>query len=123
MKKSPPVRKSPFLGGLIERTFSAYNAARLREACSLLVERVLEPDVTVGVSLTGALTPAGLGLSCLNPLMRAGFIDWIISTGANVYHDVHHALGMPIHEGRPTFDDVSLRNERSPFLLPRRGAF
>jgi deoxyhypusine synthase len=127
MKKSPPVRKSPFLGGrriaprpvrgdvkaadLIERTFSAYNAARLREACALLVERVLEPDVTVGVSLTGALTPAGLGLSCLNPLMRAGFIDWIISTGANVYHDVHHALGMPIHEGRPTFDDISLRKD------------
>jgi deoxyhypusine synthase len=127
MKKSLPTRKSPFLGGrriaprpvrgdvkaadLIERTFSAYNAARLREACALLVERALDPDVTVGVSLTGALTPAGLGLSCLNPLMRAGFVDWIISTGANVYHDVHHALGMPIHEGRPTFDDVSLRKD------------
>ena len=127
MKKSASPRKSPFLGGrriaprpvrgdvkaadLVEQTFSAYNAARLREACTLLVERVLEPDVTVGVSLTGALTPAGLGLSCLNPLMRAGFVDWIISTGANVYHDVHHALGMPIHEGRPTFDDVSLRND------------
>ncbi len=127
MKKPPPSRKSPFLGGrriaprpvlgnvkaadLIDETFSAYNAARLREACTLLVERILEPDVTVGVSLTGALTPAGLGLSCLNPLMRAGFVDWIISTGANVYHDVHHALGMPIHEGRPNFDDVSLRND------------
>lgn len=127
MKKTSPSRKSPFLGGrriaprpvvgnvkaadLIDQTFSAYNAARLREACSLLVERILEPDVTVGVSLTGALTPAGLGLSCLNPLMRAGFVDWIISTGANVYHDVHHALGMPIHEGRPTFDDVSLRSD------------
>src|SRR5512140_883925 len=127
MKKTPHPRKSPFLGGrriaprpvlgnvkaadLIEQTFSAYNAARLREACTLLVERMLEPDVTVGVSLTGALTPAGLGLSCLNPLMRAGFVDWIISTGANVYHDVHHALGMPIHEGRPTFDDVSLRSD------------
>ncbi len=127
MKKTPRPPKSPFLAGrriaprpvrgdvkaadLIERTFSAYNAARLREACTLLVERILEPDVTVGVSLTGALTPAGLGLSCLNPLMRAGFVDWIISTGANVYHDVHHALGMPIHEGRPTFDDIALRND------------
>ncbi len=127
MKKTGAIRKSPYLSGrriaprpvrgdvkaadLIERTFSAYNAARLREACTLLVERVLEPDVTVGLSLTGAMTPAGLGLSCLNPLMRAGFVDWIISTGANVYHDVHHALGMPIHEGRPTFDDVALRND------------
>ena len=130
MRKSPlsrKSRKSPYLAGrriaprpvrgdvtaadLVEQTFSAYNAARLREACTLLVERILEPDVTVGLSLTGAMTPAGLGLSCLNPLMRAGFVDWIISTGANVYHDVHHALGMPIHEGRPTFDDVALRKD------------
>ena len=72
---------------------------------------MLEPDVTVGVSLTGALTPAGLGLACLIPLMRAGFVDWMISTGANLYHDVHHGLGMPIHEGRPTFDDVALRDD------------
>jgi deoxyhypusine synthase len=96
---------------LVEETFSAYNAARLREGCALLVEKMLEPDVTVGVSLTGALTPAGLGLSCLNPLIRAGFIDWMISTGANLYHDVHHGLGMALHEGRPTFDDVALRDE------------
>ena len=110
------IRPRPVTGGvsaadLVEKTFSAYNAARLREACALFVERMLEPDVTVGLSVTGALTPAGLGLSCLNPLLRAGFVDWVVSTGANLYHDVHHALGMPIHEGRPTFDDVALRDE------------
>ncbi|MFI5180264.1 MAG: deoxyhypusine synthase [Thermoanaerobaculia bacterium] len=120
-------RKSPFLSGrrirprpvtgavtaadLVEKTFSAYNAARLREACAVFVTRMLEPDVTVGLSVTGALTPAGLGLSCLNPLLKSGFVDWMISTGANLYHDVHHALGMPIHEGRPTFDDVALRQD------------
>ncbi len=110
------IRPRPVTGGvsaadLVEKTFSAYNAARLREACALFVERMLEPDVTVGLSVTGALTPAGLGLSCLNPLLRAGFVDWVVSTGANLYHDVHHALGMPIYEGRPTFDDVALRDE------------
>jgi deoxyhypusine synthase len=110
------IRPRPVTGGvsaadLVEKTFSAYNAARLREACALFVERILEPDVTVGLAVTGALTPAGLGLSCLNPLLRAGFVDWVVSTGANLYHDVHHALDMPIHEGRPTFDDVALRDE------------
>ncbi|HSB36157.1 MAG TPA: deoxyhypusine synthase [Thermoanaerobaculia bacterium] len=110
------IRPRPVTGGvsaadLVEKTFSAYNAARLREACAVFVERMLSPDVTVGLSMTGALTPAGLGLSCLNPLLRAGFVDWAVSTGANLYHDVHHALGMPIHEGRPTFDDVALRRE------------
>ncbi len=106
-----PVSGRVSAADLVEQTFSAYNAARLREAATLFVERILQPDVTVGVSLTGALTPAGLGLSCLNPLMRAGFVDWMISTGANLYHDVHHGLGMAIHEGRPTFDDVALRDE------------
>lgn len=122
-----PKAKSPFLSGrriaprpvrgnvraadLIDQTFSAYNAARLREGCGLFVEKMLDPEVTVGVSLTGALTPAGLGLACLIPLMKAGFVDWMISTGANLYHDVHHGLGMPIHEGRPTFDDVALRDD------------
>ncbi len=106
-----PVSGRVSAADLVEKTFSAYNAARIREACALFVTRMLERDVTVGVSITGALTPAGLGLSCLNPLMRAGFVDWVVSTGANLYHDVHHALGMPIHEGRPTFDDVALREE------------
>lgn len=105
-----PVTGSVKAADLVERTFSAYNAARLREACALFVTKMLEPDVTVGLSLTGALTPAGLGLSCLIPLLKAGFVDWMISTGANLYHDVHHGLGMPIHEGRPNFDDVALRD-------------
>jgi len=42
-----------------------YNAGRLREGARLLSERMLKPDVTVGLSLNGALTPAGLGVSCV----------------------------------------------------------
>ena len=56
---------------------------------------MLEPDCTVGLTLSGALTPAGLGMSCLIPLIRAGFVDWIVSTGANLYHDTHYALDLP----------------------------
>ena len=72
-----PVTGRERVADLIDATFSAYNAARLREACALLATKMLEPDVTVGLSVTGALTPAGLGLACLNPLMRAGFVDWV----------------------------------------------
>ena len=78
---------------LVDETFLAYNGARLREACSLFARRILRPDVTVGLSLTGALTPAGLGMSCLIPLIENGMIDWIVSTGANLYHDAHFGLG------------------------------
>jgi deoxyhypusine synthase len=71
----------------------------------------LAPDVTVGVSLTGALTPAGLGISALIPLIEHGFIDWIISTGANLYHDTHFAIGLSMHQGDPYTNDVVLRQE------------
>ncbi|HEX5387181.1 MAG TPA: deoxyhypusine synthase [Gemmatimonadales bacterium] len=95
---------------LIDNAFLAYNAGRLREGCQLFVERMLAPDATVGMSLTGAMTPAGLGMSCLVPLMEAGFVDWIISTGANLYHDAHFALGLAMHRGTPHADDVELRD-------------
>jgi deoxyhypusine synthase len=96
---------------LIDGVFQAYNAGRLNEGCRLYSERMLDDDVTVGVSLTGALTPAGLGMSSLIPLIEAGFIDWIISTGANLYHDAHFGLGLRMHQGNPFVSDVALREE------------
>lgn len=96
---------------LIDQAFLAYNGGRLREGCRLFTERMLEDDVTIGVTLTGALTPAGLGMSCLIPLIEAGFIDWIISTGANLYHDAHFGLGLEMRQGNPFVSDVTLRGE------------
>lgn len=96
---------------LVENAFSSYNSARLREACQLFKEKMLQDDVTIGVSLSGALTPAGIGLSCLIPLVNAGFIDWIISTGANLYHDAHFGIGLSLHQGSPFSDDTQLRKE------------
>ena len=72
---------------------------------------MLEPDVTVGMTLTGALTPAGLGMAALIPLIESGFVDWIISTGANLYHDTHFGLGLAMHRGNPQESDVVLREE------------
>jgi len=96
---------------LIDKTFLAYNAARLREACWLFTRKMLEPDVTIGVSVTGALTPAGLGMSAFIPLIEHGFIDWMVSTGANLYHDSHFAIGLSMHVGSPYLDDRVLRDE------------
>ncbi|HEY0078465.1 MAG TPA: deoxyhypusine synthase [Pyrinomonadaceae bacterium] len=122
-----PKKKSKFLGGkridprpispdvaladLVDETFLAYNAARLREACQLFTQKMLEPETTVGLSITGALTPAGLGISALIPLIRAGFIDWIITTGANLYHDTHFGIGLSLHQGSTQISDITLREE------------
>jgi deoxyhypusine synthase len=106
-----PITGKTQLVDLVDNSFLAYNAARLREACWLFARKMLEADVTVGVTLTGALTPAGLGMSALIPLIKAGFIDWIISTGANFYHDTHFGIGLKMHEGNATTSDIVLREE------------
>src|SRR5213080_3505860 len=97
---------------IIDDAFLSYNAGRLREACRLFAIKMLADDAVVGLSLSGALTPAGLGMSCLVPLIEAGFIDWVVSTGANVYHDTHFALGMDLHQSRPGLDDRQLRDHQ-----------
>ncbi|HEY3025726.1 MAG TPA: deoxyhypusine synthase [Pyrinomonadaceae bacterium] len=106
-----PITPNTALADLVDESFLAYNAARLRESCQLFTQKMLEPEVTVGLSLTGALTPAGLGISALIPLIQAGFIDWIISTGANLYHDAHFGIGLSMHLGNAQTSDILLRQE------------
>ncbi len=106
-----PVGGNIKVSELVDSVFLAFNAARLREACHLFVRRFLGSDVTVGISLSGALTPAGLGMSCLVPLIENGFVDWIVSTGANLYHDAHFGTGLNLYQGQPTVSDVELRKE------------
>jgi deoxyhypusine synthase len=105
----PPITGKESLEELIDRAFLAYNAARLQEACRLFTEKMLQPDVTIGMSVAGALTPAGLGSAAFVPLIKAGFVDWIISTGANLYHDMHHAMNLPLYKGSPFLRDPELR--------------
>jgi deoxyhypusine synthase len=106
-----PITPSINVSELIDQTFLAYNAGRMREAVQLFTRKMLAPDVTIGVSLSGALTPAGLGISCLIPLIQNGFIDWIVSTGANLYHDTHFGIGLSLYQGSPHVNDVTLRQE------------
>src|SRR5215472_5110257 len=106
-----PITAETSVASLVDEAFLAYNAARLREACHLFTGKMLEPEVTVGLSITGALTPAGLGISALIPLIKSGFVDWIISTGANLYHDTHFGIGLSMHLGNPQTSDIVLRDE------------
>ncbi|RCK77987.1 MAG: Deoxyhypusine synthase [Candidatus Ozemobacter sibiricus] len=105
------VTKGMTVPELISSAFVAYNAGRLREACRLYTEKMLRPDVTIGLSLAGALTPAGLGKSVIIPLIKAGFVDWIVSTGANLYHDTHFGIGEKLYAGSPFFSDLDLRKK------------
>jgi deoxyhypusine synthase len=106
----------PITGGigvdtLVDDFFFSYNAGRLREACHIYADKMLDPDVTVGLSISGALTPTGLGYAAFVPLVEAGFVDWIVSTGANLYHDLHRSLGFSLYGISPNVDDVALRRD------------
>jgi len=94
---------------LVDTAFLAYNGRRLRDACRLFAEKMLADDTVVGISLTGALTPAGLGMSCIIPLIENGFVDWMVSTGANIYQDTHFGLGLKMFQGSAEADDIALR--------------
>ncbi len=61
---------------------------------------MIDSGATIGLSISGALTPAGLS-SVLVPLIEHGFVDYISSTGANLYHDLHFDLGLPLYRGTP----------------------
>jgi deoxyhypusine synthase len=97
---------------LVDLHFNAYNAGRLREACKIFADKVCAEDVTVGLTISGAMTPAGLGYSTVVPLIEAGLVDWIVSTGANLYHDIHYSLGMELFAISPQVDDVQLRDDK-----------
>lgn len=107
----PAITPGITVADLLEQSFVAYNGARLRQAAQLFTTKCLDDKVTVGMTLTGALTPAGLGMSTIIPLIEAGFVDWIISTGANLYHDTHFGIGLALHEGSHQIDDRVLRDE------------
>jgi len=108
----PPIQPNLSISELIDNTFQGYNAARLREACSLFASEYCNSNTLIGMSVAGALTPIGLGPSCLVPLIKNGWVDWIVSTGANIYHDMHFALGYPLYRGSPCVDDCDLHRRK-----------
>lgn len=93
---------------LIDHVFAAsgFNARRLGEAAQLY-SRMLNDGATVGLTLSGAMTPIGMS-GVISALLERGFIDFIISTGANLYHDLHRAYDLPVVQGSPDVDDNEL---------------
>ncbi len=89
---------------------SGFNARRLAEGAQLYA-RMIDSNATIGMTLAGAMTPIGMS-GVIIDLMKAGFIDFIISTGANLYHDLHRAYDMPMVQGDFLADDNVLADER-----------
>ncbi len=85
---------------------SGFNARRLAEACDIY-SRMLSDNATVCLTLAGAMTPIGMSGPIIE-MMEHGFIDFIISTGANLYHDLHRPFEYPVKQGEVFVDDAEL---------------
>ena len=89
---------------------TGYNARRLYEAAETFKE-MIESDSTICLTISGAMSPIGLGKS-VSTMIENGFVDWIISTGANAYHDLHFAYDLPVRQGHFQVDDDILYNKQ-----------
>jgi deoxyhypusine synthase len=90
----------------VYRRAGAFNGGRLAEGCDLF-GRMIDADATIALTVTGAMAPAGMG-GAIQAMIEAGFVDLIISTGANLYHDLHFALELPVVQGHFQVDDKEL---------------
>lgn len=96
---------------VIERMFPAYVGRQERTAFELM-RRSSQDDVCTFLTMSGAMTPAGLHQSCIIPLIERGLIDCITTTGANLYHDAHRVIGHRIREIDPNAGDITYRLAR-----------
>lgn len=96
---------------LIDNVFarSGFNARRLAEGAQLY-RRMIESDATICLTIAGAMTPIGMS-GVFSALIEKGFVDFIISTGANLYHDLHRPFDMPMAQGSPWVDDNELADK------------
>jgi deoxyhypusine synthase len=85
---------------------SGYNGRQLGDAAKLYA-KMIEEDATICLTVSGAMTPVGFG-GIIKTLIERGFVDWIVTTGANVYHEDHFAWGLPVKQGSFNVDDMKL---------------
>ncbi len=108
-KNIPHIKLEPKMGisDLVDVfASSGYNGRQLGEAAKLY-SKMIEEDATICLTVSGAMTPVGFG-GIFKTLIERGFVDWIITTGANVYHEDHFAWGLPVKQGHFEVDDMKL---------------
>src|SRR3954453_674688 len=96
---------------IIATMFPAYVGRQERTAFELM-RRSSQDDCATFLTMSGAMTPAGLHQSCVIPLIERGLIDCLTTTGANLYHDAHRIIGHRIREIDPNAGDLSYRLAR-----------
>jgi deoxyhypusine synthase len=74
-------------------------------------QKMLQDDVTIFLGMAGALSAGGLRLIVAHLILNR-YVDCLVSTGANLYHDLHETRGQHHYLGSPHADDAALAAER-----------
>src|ERR671927_1059310 len=73
--------------------------------------KMLQDDVTIFLGMAGALSAGGLRLVVAH-LIQHRYIDCLVSTGANLYHDLHETRGRHHYLGSAHVNDAALADDR-----------
>ena len=88
----------------------AYNGGSLARAADIWEQMLKNKETTKFFGLAGAMVPAGMG-GIVSDLIKAGHIDILVSTGANLTHDIIEAIGCRHFHGTAFCDDIELRHD------------
>jgi len=103
-----PITGKETTAQLFEKAFGAYVGREVRTAYEI-IKRMIEKDHTIVLAVSGAMTPADFGVSCIIPFIKAGFVDILTTTGANLYHDLQRQESDNWYEVHPNQGDIKLR--------------
>ncbi len=88
----------------------AFGAGRLCEAVEIYREMLNDKDCTKFFGLAGAMVPAGMR-QIVSDLIREGNIDILVTTGANLVHDIIESMGLHHYKGTHAVDDIQLKHD------------
>ena len=88
----------------------AYNGGALYRAVNIYEQMLRDKQTTKFFGFAGAMVPAGMG-GIVSDLIKDGYIDILVSTGANLTHDIIEAIGCRHFHGTAFCNDVELRHD------------
>ncbi|MBW6517371.1 MAG: deoxyhypusine synthase [ANME-2 cluster archaeon] len=89
----------------------AFGAGRLAGAVDIYTVMLEDNECTKFFGLAGAMVPAGMR-TIVSSLIRDGHIDVLVTTGANLVHDIIESLGLHHFKGSDLVDDIQLKHDR-----------
>jgi deoxyhypusine synthase len=90
------------------RRAGVIGAGRVGKAVEIVAEMFSDPDYTTFITLSGPLVPSGMRL-IFRDLIRDGYVDAVVTNGANMVHDIVEAMGRSHMVGEVDVDDAELR--------------